>query len=305
MDIKRREFLAALSLGAGYLLFRNPLAAKGANLTYSTDPFQTVRLGKSGLETTLLGMGTGVNAGGRESFLTRQDKTRSLALLEQAYEKGIRFFDCADSYGTHPLMAEAFKVLPREKLTVSSKIWMTKGNIPEADRGDADVVVDRFRRELNTDYIDLVQIHCMTDKNWTNKFKAQMDIMDRLKSKGIIRAHGVSVHSLEAMKAAADSEWADVVHVRINPYGIAMDDHDPDEVITVIHELHNKGKGVIGMKLVGNGIYRDDNEKIDHSIRFVLGLGSVDMMIVGFEEPGQVDNFAGRVQAALKEERES
>ena len=132
-----------------------------------------------------------------------------------------------------------------------------------------------------------------------------MDIMDRLKSKGIIRAHGVSVHSLEAMKAAADSEWADVVHVRINPYGIAMDDHDPDEVITVIHELHNKGKGVIGMKLVGNGIYRDDNEKIDHSIRFVLGLGSVDMMIVGFEEPGQVDNFAGRVQAALKEERES
>jgi len=305
MDIKRRKFLAALTLGTGYLMFRNPLAALGSNLKYSTDPFQTVRLGKSGLETTLLGMGTGVNAGGRESFLTRQDKNKSLALLEHAYEKGIRFFDCADSYGTHPLMAEAFKVLPREKLTVSSKIWMTKGNIPEADRGDADVVVDRFRRELNTDYIDLVQIHCMTDKNWTNKFKAQMDIMDRLKSKGIIRAHGVSVHSLEAMKAAADSEWADVVHVRINPYGIAMDDHDPDEVITVIHELHNKGKGVIGMKLVGNGIYRDDNEKIDHSIRFVLGLGSVDMMIVGFEEPGQVDNFAGRVQAALKEERES
>jgi aryl-alcohol dehydrogenase-like predicted oxidoreductase len=283
MEMKRRDFLAALSLSAGYLMFRNPLAAQGAELFYDTDPFQAVKLGKSGLVTSLLGMGTGVHAGNRQSFLTRQDKNKSLALLEHAYEKGIRFFDCADSYGTHPLMAEVFRILPREQLTISSKIWMTGGNIPETERADADIVVDRFRKELNTDYLDLVQFHCMTERDWTDKFKAQMDIMDRLKSKGIIRAHGVSVHSLDAMKAAAESDWVDVVHVRINPYGIAMDKPDPEDVIGVIHELHNKGKGVIGMKLVGDGDYRDDSEKVNHSIRFVLGLGSVDMMIVGFE----------------------
>ena len=299
MEIKRREFLAALTLGTGYLMFRNPLEAYGAETVLNTDPFQTVRLGKSGLETTLLGMGTGVHAGNRESYLTRQDINKSLALLEHAYNKGVRFFDCADTYGTHPIMAEAFKILPREKLTVSSKIWMTGGGIPEKERPDADIVVDRFRKEMNTDYIDLVQIHCMMEKNWTERFKAQMEIMEKLKSKGIIRAHGVSVHSLDAMKAAAECDWVDVVHVRINPFGIAMDEPEPEEVIGVIHELHNKCKGVIGMKLVGNGDYRDDSEKVDQAIRFVLGLGSVDMMIVGFEEPRQIDNYAGRVQTAL------
>jgi aryl-alcohol dehydrogenase-like predicted oxidoreductase len=139
----------------------------------------------------------------------------------------------------------------------------------------------------------------MTAADWTDKFKAQMEIMEKLKSKGIIRAHGASVHSLDAMKAAAESDWVDVVHVRINPYGIAMDKPDPEEVISVIHQLHNNGKGVIGMKLVGNGDYRDDDEKIDHAISFVLGLGSVNMMIVGFEQPGQIDNYAERVHAAL------
>lgn len=163
------------------------------------------------------------------------------------------------------------------------------------------MVVERFRKELNSDYIDLVQIHCMVDENWTETQKKQMDILEDLKAKGIIRAHGVSVHSLEAMKDALASRWVDVIHVRINPYGIAMDRPDPEEVVEVIHQLHNAGKGIIGMKLVGNGKLRDDSKKIDNSLRFVLGLGSVDMMIVGFEEKEQIDNYLGRVEKALNE----
>ncbi len=295
----RRNFVRALSLGTAHALFANPLASCSRE-AWSGDPLQKVRLGDSGLETTLLGFGTGFHAGNRSAALTRQDKQKSLDLLHHAWDRGIRFFDCADSYGTHGLMAEAMQKMDREKITLSSKIWVREGGIPEAERPDADVVVDRFRRELNTDYLDLVQIHCMVDSNWTETWKRQMDILENLKSKGIIRAHGVSVHSLEAMEKALESPWVDVIHVRINPYGIAMDKPEPETVVNVIHRLHQSGKGVIGMKLIGNGKLRDQSDKIDHALRFVLGLRSVDMMIIGFEEKNQVDDSLARTEKALE-----
>jgi len=183
---------------------------------------------------------------------------------------------------------------------LTSKIWVQRGGIPEPERPDANIVVDRFRKELNTDYLDLVQVHLMTDGKWTDTWKKQMDIMSDLKAKGIIKAHGVSVHSLDAMQAALESPWVDVVHARINPYGIAMDKPEPQLVVDVINKLHASGKGVIGMKLIGAGQFSNDSEKIDNSLRFVLGLGSVDMMIVGFQESAQIDNYLDRVEKALK-----
>ena len=298
-DLNRRKFLGALSLGTAHLMFSNPLYATATRFS-STDPLQMIKLGKSGLETTLLGFGTGVHASNRSSFMTKQEKGKSIAMLRHAYDRGIRFFDFADTYGTHGMMAEALKSMNRENLMVSSKIWTRPGGIPEPERPDANIVVDRFRKELDIDYLDMVQIHCMEDADWTDAMKKQMDIIDNLKSKGIIRAHGVSVHSLEAMKAAAADPWVDVIHVRINPYGLSMDKPDPQEVVEVIHQLHASGKGVIGMKLVGNGKLREDSEKIDHSLRFVLGLGSVDMMIVGFENEVQIDNYMERTSRALE-----
>ncbi|SHE74659.1 Aldo/keto reductase family protein [Mariniphaga anaerophila] len=302
MNMHRRNFVRALSLGTAHLLFSNTLYA-GQSRYASSNPLQKVKLGKSGLETTLLGIGTGVHAGNRTAFLTRQDKNKSLDLLYHTYHKGIRFFDCADSYGTHGIVAEAMKKMDREQITLSSKIWVRGGGIPEPERPDADIVVDRFRKELNTDYIDLVQIHCMVEENWTETQKKQMDILENLKAKGIIKAHGVSVHSLEAMEDAANSPWVDVIHVRINPYGIAMDKPEPEQVVKVINKLHSAGKGVIGMKLVGNGKLRDQSDKIDHALRFVLGLETVDMMIIGFEENKQIDNYLARTTNALKELR--
>jgi len=255
MKFNRREFLSALSLGTGYLMFGNPMTACSM-AAKSTDPFQRVRLGASGLETTLLGMGTGVHGGRRSSNLTRKGKGNGIAVLRHAYDVGIRMFDCADTYGTHPLMAEALKGIPRDEITVVSKIWvMEGGGLPEPERPDADIVVERFLRELQTDYIDLVQLHCMVAGDWTDRYRWQMDILDELKSRGVIRAHGVSVHTTEAMKAALASPWVDVLHARINPYGIAMDQPEPEKVVSLIHQLHNSGKGLIGMKLVGNGKY--------------------------------------------------
>ncbi len=298
-EFNRREFVYALSLGTGNLMFSNPLT--GCTNDVSTDPFQLVKLGRSGLETTLLGMGTGFHGGNRSSSLSRQDKNKSLALLRHAYDVGIRYFDCADLYGTHPLMAESLQAIPRDKITIGSKIWTRQGGIPEPERPGANIVVDRFRKELNTDYIDLMQIHAMVDADWTDAEKRQMDILEDLKSKGIIRAHGVSVHSWEAMKAALDSPWVDVIHARINPYGIAMDKPEPEQVVSLIHQLHDSGKGVVGMKLIGGGKYPEEGDKIDNALRFVLGLRSVDMIIVGFEETSQIDNYAGRIEGALSQ----
>jgi aryl-alcohol dehydrogenase-like predicted oxidoreductase len=302
LNTHRRNFLRALSLGTAHLLFYNSLYACQSKYA-DVDPLQKIKLGDSGIKTTLLGMGTGVHAGNRSAFLTRQDRKKSLALLHHAYEKGIRYFDCADTYGTHGLVAEAMKNMNRDELTIASKIWVRRGGIPETERPDADMVVDRFRKELNTDYLDIVQIHCMTEENWTDSWKKQMDILENLKAKGIIKAHGVSVHSLEAMRNALESPWVDVIHVRINPFGIAMDKPDPEEVVEVISKLHAAGKGVIGMKLVGNGELRDQSEKIDQSLRFVLGLNTVNMVIVGFEDSGQVDNYIGRMGKTLTDLR--
>jgi aryl-alcohol dehydrogenase-like predicted oxidoreductase len=298
-NLSRRQFFTTLTVGAGTVLLGKATFALPADTPgLSTDPFQIVRLGKSGIKSTLLGMGTGFSGYDRSSNITRAGVAESL--IRQAYEKGVRFFDCADSYGTHPFTAAALKGIPRENYTLSSKIWVMQGGIPEPERPDADIVVDRFRRELKTDYLDMVQIHCMTDPKWTDNQKRQMDILENLKSKKVIRAHGVSVHSLEAMEACVESPWVDVVHVRVNPFGEAMDNKDPALVIPVIEKLHKAGKGIIGMKLIGNGKFRNDPEKIDASLKYVLGLGTVDMIIIGFELPEQIDNYTGRVENALK-----
>jgi len=300
MKVDRRNFIAALAAGTAHLMFA-PLLASGSLATVDINPLQRIRLGKSGIETTLLGFGTGVNGSSRSSFLTRQDQMKSIATLVHGYNRGIRFYDLADTYGTHGLMKEALKEMKRDELTLISKMRTRNGAIPENERPDANIVVDRFRKELDTDVIDLIQLHCLVDGQWTDGEKKQMDILETLKSKGIIRAHGTSVHSYEAMKAAVQTDWVDVLHARINPYGIAMDKTDPQEIVDVLKQLHKSGKGIIGMKLVGNGEYKTNSEKIDNSIKFVLGLNVVDMIIVGFETELEIDNYLERMEKALKE----
>lgn len=293
--LTRRQFVSTITVGAGTVLIgKSALVSPSLHPGFFTDALKVVTLGKTGLKTTLLGMGTGFSGYNRSSNITRAGVAESI--IRQAYEKGIRYFDCADSYGTHSYTASALKSIPRESYSLGSKIWVSQGGIPEPERPNADVVVDRFRKELKTDYLDLIQIHCMTDSGWTDKEKKQMDILENLKAKKIIHAHGVSVHSLEAMEACVGNPWVDVVHVRINPFGEAMDRNNPAQVTPVIEKLHKEGKGIIGMKLIGAGKFKNDTEKIDESLKFVLGLGTVDMIIVGFEQPEQIDNYIARVR---------
>jgi len=287
--------MSTIAAGAGTALFGNVInAIPVGNRPVMFDPFQTITLGKTGIKTTLLGMGTGYSGYNRSSNITRAGVAASI--IREDYDRGIRYFDCADSYGTHPFTASALKGIPRENYTVGTKMWVTEGGIPEPERPDSALVVDRFRKELKTDYIDLVQLHCMTNGEWTDKQKRFMDGLENLKARQIIRAHGVSVHSFDALKVASDSPWVDVIHVRINPFGEAMDQRDPSLVVPVIERFHKAGKGVIGMKLIGGGKLKNDPEKVEESLRFVLGLGTVDMIIIGFEQPDQIDNYTGRIR---------
>ena len=300
MKMNRREFLAAVSAAAGVAALRRPLFGADLKHRLNADPFQLVGLGNTGLKVSLIGAGMGTSGAMRQSNMTRMGKEKYVSILRYAYEKGIRYFDSADLYGTHEHAAEAFRSIPRDQYVLGSKIWMNPGGLPESERPDADKVVDRFRKELNTDYIDLVLLHCMDKADWCEKQKRQMDILSNLKAKGVIRAHGASIHSMGALRACVDSPWVDSAHVRINAFGEAMDDHDPQKVAPVIEAIHNAGKGVVGMKLIGGGHFRHDPDRIDKSIQYVLGLGTVDTLIVGFESREQIDDYAGRVKKALE-----
>jgi aryl-alcohol dehydrogenase-like predicted oxidoreductase len=189
----------------------------------------------------------------------------------------------------------ALKGMPRDSYAIITKIWWAPGGIPEKERPDADVVIPRFLKELGTDYIDLVLLHCVTSPKWPQELSKQMEILANYKQKGTIRAHGVSCHSVEALEAAVTEPWVDSVHTRINPYGMSMD-KPAEKVPGILKNLSAAGKGVVGMKIIGEGRLRNDDEKRDESVRYVLGLGCVDVLNVGFEKLSEVDDFETRVR---------
>ncbi len=250
----------------------------------------TVRtLGKSGLSCTLLGVGTGTR--GRDDHTTDQTrlpKADLVKLFQYAYDHGITYFDMADRYGSHPHMREALNSIPREKVMLLTKAW---DRDPEKIRAD----IERFRKELNTDYLDVVLMHCLRkgEEDWPNTLKPQMDVLAEAKAKGHIRAHGVSCHNLGALKRAAETDWADAVLARINPFGVNMDG-PVEEVVPALQKLHDAGKGVLAMKVLGEG-KPEVVAKMAESLKFVVGLGTVDAMTIGFVNSGQLDEVMARI----------
>jgi len=236
-----------------------------------------------------------MKGGNRESNQTRLGKEKFEELIHGSYDRGVRVFDLADLYGTHPYVIPALKDIPRDDYLIISKIWFKSGGIPEKERPDADVVIPRFLKELGTDHIDLVLLHCVTSAKWPEELSKQMEILQRFKEKGAIRAHGVSCHSVEALEAAAAEPWVDSVHARINPYGMSMD-NPHEKVPDSLKRIHDAGKGVVGMKIIGEGRLRNDPEKRQESIQYVLGLGCVDILNVGFEKLEEIDDFSAGVR---------
>lgn len=308
MKIRRREFLGAAA-GAGMAAMGMPLfageekASTAAKRSDWLDPVAVVPLGKE-LKVTRIGLGTGVKSWNRTSAQIKLGQKHFDGIFRHAYDQGVRLFDLADLYGSHSYAARNLKNKPRESYALVSKIWLLDGGVPDAEKGDADKVVARFLKELGTDYIDLVQLHCMTSPTWPSEMRRQMDLLDGLKQKGLIRAHGCSCHSLAALEAAAAEPWVDVVHARINPFQLRTDG-TAETVLAIVKKLHAAGKGVVGMKIIGEGELKDDSEKIDQSVQFAVDSGAVDVMVVGFEQTWQIDDFKERVKRALERKAKS
>ncbi len=206
MKIKRRRFLQQSALGVGGVLMGARFAAADAR-PRTFDPYEVVPFGKTKIDVTRLCLGTGMNGSMRASNQTRLGKEKFQELIHGAYDRGIRMFDLADLYGTHPYLIPTLRDIPRDNYKIVSKIWWNHGGIPEPERPDANIVVTRFLKELQTDYIDMLLLHCVTSAKWPEELRRKMDILSGLKEKGIVRALGVSCHSLEALDAAANEPW--------------------------------------------------------------------------------------------------
>ncbi len=286
----RREFLVRSVSAAGAAWFFpksivNAIADQVLPSKFSAS--DTVTLGSTGIKTSRLAMGTGTVGSGHHSHQTALGVKGLSDLLLNGYDHGLRFFDSADSYGSHPHVAEALKHVPRDKVTVLTKSWSRDAAGMRSD-------LDRFRRELGTDYLDVCLMHCLSEGDWTDRYRGVMDVLSEAKQKGIIRAHGCSCHTIEALRAAAKSPWVEIDLARINPIGAYMD-ADPATVVSVLKEMKTAGKAVVGMKILGQGTLR---ERQDEGIKYALSLGVLDAFTIGAESKAEQEDLIRRIAAA-------
>ncbi|MGD1083681.1 MAG: aldo/keto reductase [Verrucomicrobiota bacterium] len=301
-NYSRRRFLKHSTLAAGALalasddLLRAQSAAAPATKRTAVD---VVPLGNTGLKISRLGMGTGSANGGVQTALGRDGFTK---LVHYAYDQGVRYLDCAQAYATFTWIADAIKGLPREKIFIQSKI--------DGQPADVLAAIDSHRKNFNTDYVDSMLIHCMYKNGWTDDFKRVMDAFDQAHDKKWISSKGVSCHSLPALRAAVATDWTQVHLVRVNPQGARMDGpeeqmwspvdpgHDTAPVLAELKTMRAKGRGVIGMKIIGDGTFvnPDDREK---SIRFAMSRPELDAIVIGFKSADEIDEAIKRMNLAL------
>ncbi|HON00938.1 MAG TPA: aldo/keto reductase [Acidobacteriota bacterium] len=286
--INRREFVrvgAAAGVAGGLWWLEGESVSAVVTGKSASD---RVVLGDTGIEVTRLAMGTGTNGGGKESNQTRKLGVQGLAdLLEEAFERGVRFWDAADQYGTHPHLREALKRVSREDVVILTKTHASTEAEMKAD-------LDRFRQELGTDYLDIVLLHCMMTADWPKRKQGAMEVLAGAREDGIVRAHGVSCHTLEALRVASETDWVQVDLARINPAGSSMD-ADVETVVRLLRKMKAAGKGVIGMKILGAGELVD---RIDESLRFVLNLDCVDCFTIGTESREEFCDLYARIERA-------
>ncbi|MBV9864339.1 MAG: aldo/keto reductase [Abitibacteriaceae bacterium] len=296
--LNRREFLgkavvATGAVAAGSLSVSNLHQASAAPGVKK--PTDKVTLGNSGLKISMVGVGTGSIGSGHQSNQTRLGQEVFTQLMRHAFDNGINFFDLADSYGSHPYFARAMQGVPREQYVIQTK---TDHRNPQHAKQD----IDRFLNELGTEYIDSLIIHCVTEDDWTTKYRGVMDVFEEARQAGKIRAHGVTCHSFGALKAAAASDWVQINQVRWNSKASHMD-ADVETARALFAQMRQKGQGMIGMKVVGEGdLVRGGNAMSPNECyRFQVESGVVDAFVVGVEKIEHVDQLLHGTQFALNE----
>ena len=225
----------------------------------------------------------------------------AIDMFHKCYERGINFFDLADGYGTHGFCKEALKDIPRDKVALMTKFWWGDA-VKESKRSEwlnataklsisdrkkyVKKDIERFLKELNTDYIDMMLIHLIFDREWIEPMKPYMEVLTEYKDKGIIKSLGVSCHDYGAMETAVESSWVDVLLARINPYGVKCDG-SADEVLKVLKLGKKNRKFIIGMKIYGDGQLSEERDKC---MRFAQNSEVLDAMTIGMNSVEQIDD---------------
>jgi predicted aldo/keto reductase-like oxidoreductase len=283
--MNRRHFLRSAAMGTVALhSFPYHLFANGTKKSAS----DRIRLGPRHIEVSRLAQGSGTDGAGGSSNQTRKLGMQGLAdHFRAAFDNGISLWDSADQYGTHPNVKLALKGVPREKVAILTK---THASTEKEMRAD----LDRFRRELGTDYIDILLLHCMMEDDWPARKKGAMAVISEAQEKGIVRTHGTSCHTLGALQAAARSPWVEVDLARINPASVYMD-AGPATVLAVLKEMKAAGKGVIGMKILGAGKLRN---RVDESLQYALAQDCLDCFTIGTESRAEMEDLLRKIPAA-------
>ena len=290
--ITRRGFLAGSAVLATAAAL-TPGCVTAAGKRTATD---TVTLGKTGIRTSRLGIGLGSNSGNVQYGLGQEAFSK---LVRAAFDRGIRYLDCAQSYKTFDWVAEAIKGLPRDELFILSKIG---GNPDKPEE-----VIDKQLRILKTDRIDCMLVHCAVTPTWTQERSRLMEAIDAAKAKGKIRAKGVSCHALPALRVAAASDWVEVNLVRVNPQAKHTDSETPkwdapgsviEPVLEQLAVMKQNGHGIIGMKLIGNGDFKNPDDR-ERSIRFAMSRRELDAVTIGFKSEAEIDEAIERMNRGL------
>jgi predicted aldo/keto reductase-like oxidoreductase len=289
----RRDFLKT-SVAAAALAGSAP-AAIAQTKRSATD---WVTLGKSDVKVTRLAFGTGTYSGRLQRDLGQEEFTR---LVRYAYDRGIRFFETAESYhGMPEMLSIALKGLPRDSYRL-----MTKYSTPSS--GDPTPKIDQFRKQLGTEYIDILLLHCLRPPTWESDYASLMDGFAGAQQKKAILAHGASVHGLPALRTFPGNEWLQIAMIRMNHNGTKMDTpalHDVDargdvnEVVAHTKKVHAQGMGVISMKLCGEGQFTTFEER-DAAMRFAMNLGCVDAVTIGFKNTKEIDEAIDRMSRVM------
>jgi predicted aldo/keto reductase-like oxidoreductase len=262
---------------------------------YATD---WITLGKSNVKVTRLAFGTGTYSGQVQRDLGQEGFTR---LVRHAYDSGIRFFETADSYhGMPQMLSVALKGIPRDSYRL-----MTKYNTREMENPKA--TVERLRKDLNTEYVDILLLHCVRSPQWPKQLEPLEDQFAEAKSKQIILSHGASVHGLPALRRFPGNGWLDIAMIRMNHKGVKMDSENTqdtaapgnvNEVVEHTRKVHSQGAGVISMKLVGEGHFTSAEER-EASLKFAMNLGCVDGVTLGFKSPAEIDEAIERMNRVM------
>jgi len=293
-QISRRHFIQAGLIGAAAV--STGLANTAFAGSKIAPRIDKVKLGRNGLVVPRLALGTGTHGGNQSSDMTRMGVDNWVKIARYASERGMTFYDAADLYGSHQNVKEILKVVPREKATLLSKIW-TKQQPWNMDAPDK--TVDRFRKETGSDYFDILLLHCMTNGSWQEEKKPYVEALSVAKQKGIIKNVGVSCHNFEALKIAVDDPWVDVILARINPEGVIMD-ASAEEVMAVLKKAHDSGKGIIGMKIFGEGKFVDESRR-ENSLKYAIGSKNIDCMTIGMTTTEQIDENINRIMRIVGE----